>query len=148
MASEQYIFSLYKTSDDSRYFVLRTVLPDFNNASQSDEDESWEIESKQRLKLLEFIGNRENCSSFERIGELHGFPIGDVFYSDYGQPQVPVYYMQTDFGEPWIVFGTGNSEEEFLKELTDDDDLQALNPIGELTKIDVCFVTQNDFNFN
>lgn len=148
MASEQFIFSIYKTSDDSRYFVLRTVLPDFNNISQSDEDESWEIESKQRAELLKFITDRENCSGFEQIGELHGFPIGAIFYSEFGQSEVPVYYMETDFGKPWIVFGTADSEGEFLTELTDDDDLQALNPIGKPIKIDVCFVTPNDFNFN
>lgn len=148
MASKQFIFSIYKTSDDSRYFVLRTVLPDFNNASQSDEDESWEIESNRRSELLKFIANREKSSGFEQIGELHGFPIGGIFYSEFGQSEVPVYYMETDFGKPWIVFGIADSEEEFLTELTDDDDLQALNPIGKPIKIDVCFVTPNDFNFN
>ncbi|GAA5082596.1 hypothetical protein GCM10023210_00120 [Chryseobacterium ginsengisoli] len=150
MAIEQDIFSIYKSSDNELYFVLRTVLPDFNNASQSDEDNSWEIESKQRSELLKCIGKRYSCSNFERIGELQGFPIGEIFYSEFGESQVPVYYMETDFGKPWIVFGTANSEEEFLSELTneDNDDLQALNPVGKPIKIDACFVTLNDFNFN
>lgn len=150
MACEQFIFSIYKPTDNERCFVLRTVLPDFNNASQNDEDNSWEMEAKQRSELLECIGKQYSCSNFERIGELHGFPIGGIFYSEFGQSEVPVYYMETDFGKPWIIFGTADSEEKFLSELTDNesnDDLQALNPIGKPIKIDVCFVTSNDFNF-
>lgn len=145
MAAEHYIFSIYKTIDDERYFVLRTVLPEFNNASQNDEDESWEAESKSRSLLLEALKNRENGNNFERIGELHGFPIGDIFYSEHDQLQIPVYYIHTDFGKPWIVFGTANSEEEFLTELAEDEDLQALNPIGEIKKINADFIIQNEF---
>lgn len=145
MAGGYDIFSIYKTIDDTRYFVLRTILPEFNNASQNDEDESWEIESKCRSQLLRSIKNRENCNDFERIGELHGFPIGDAFYLKFGQQQLPVYYMQTESGKPWIVFGTADSEEKFLNELADDEDLQALNPTGKVTKIDACFITANDF---
>ncbi len=146
MAGGYYIFSIYKASgSNTRYFVLRTERPAFNNASQNEEDESWEIESAQRSRLLESLGNRESCTDFERIGELHGFPFGDVFYSDSGQLQVPVYYMQTDFGKPWIIFGTADSEEEFLTKLANDDELQALNPIGKPIKIEAYFVTSNDF---
>ncbi|WP_347217277.1 hypothetical protein [Chryseobacterium sp.] len=145
MASEQYIFSLYITNG-RQYFLFRTAHQYFNNASQNEEDKSWEIESAQRGMLMNHVGGLYAQKVFALVGELHGYPIGDVFYSDYGKKQVPVYYMQTSFGEPWIVFGTADSEEEFLKELEVDDELQALNPIGEITKIDVCFVTQNDFN--
>lgn len=147
MAGEQDIFSLYITNG-RKYFLFRTVRPDFNNASQSQEDESWQQESEQRNVLMNHVGELYAQKVFARVGELHGYPIGDVFYSDYGNPKVPVYYMQTDFGEPWIVFGTADSEEEFLTKLTEDDDLQALNPIGKPIKIDVCFVTPNDLNFN
>lgn len=146
MAGEQYIFSLYITSD-KQYFLFRTVRPDFNNASQNEEDESWEKESAQRNMLIECAGNRYTQKDFDIVGELQGFPIGEVFYSEYGKPQVPVYYMQTNFGKPWIIFGTANSEEEFLNELEDDEDLQSLDPIGKPIKIDVCFITQNDFQF-
>ncbi|MFC5875858.1 hypothetical protein ACFP3I_25295 [Chryseobacterium arachidis] len=57
--------------------------------------------------------------------------------------------METDAGKPWIVFGTADSEEKFLSELMDNednDDLQALNPIGNPIKINAYFVTSNDFN--
>lgn len=147
MAGEQDIFSLYITNG-RKYFLFRTVRPDFNNASQSQEDESWQQESEQRNVMMNHVGELYAQKVFARVGELQGYPIGDVFYSDYGNPKVPVYYMQTDFGEPWIVFGTADSEEEFLTKLTEDDDLQALNPIGKPIKIDVCFVTPNDLNFN
>ncbi|KFE96914.1 hypothetical protein [Chryseobacterium luteum] len=146
MGSEQYIFSLYITSG-RQYFLFRTVRPYFSNSSQNEEDESSEYESAQRNMLISYAGNLYAQKIFALVGELHGYPIGDIFYSDYGKPHVPVYYMQTDFGEPWIVFGTADSEEGFLTELENDEDLQALNPIGDSTKIHACFITQNDFNF-
>lgn len=52
--------------------------------------------------------------------------------------------MQTDFGKPWIVLGTADSEAEFLAKLEDDEDFQALKPIEKPTKIDAYFVTQNN----
>ena len=147
MAGEQNIFSLYITHD-GQYFLLRTVRPYFNNASRHEEDKSWECESEQRDKLIEHVGNIYGKKGLTLVGELHGYPIGDVFYSDYGTPQVPVYYMQTEFGKPWIIFGTADSEEEFLTELMDDDELQALKPIGKPIKINVCFMSENNVNFN
>lgn len=143
MASEQFIFSLYKTSG-GRYFVLRTVRAAFRNASQFEENDSWELESAQRAKLLEYAEERFGQRDFRLIGELHGYPTGDVFYAESGQLQVPVYYMQTAHGTPWIVFGSADSEAAFLAELSEDDDLQALGPTGQPTRIDAAFVTLND----
>ena len=143
MASEIDIFSIYKSVNDAQYFVLKTIRPEFNNASQSQEDESWETESVNRLQLLESLKKHEN-DEFERIGEFHGYPIGDIFYSEFAQLHIPVYYMQTDFGKPWIVLGTADSEAEFLAKLKDDEDFQALKPIGKPTKIGAYFITQNN----
>lgn len=143
MAIEQEIFSLYITNS-GQYFLFRTVRPDFSNASQGQENDSWEQESKQRDMLMNYVGELYAQKVFARVGELHGYPIGEVFYSDFGNPHISLYYMQTEFGEPWIVFGTADSEEEFLTELQDDDELLALKPIGKPIKVDACFVTFND----
>ncbi len=144
MAGGYDIYSIYKT-DQGRFFVFRTVRPEFNNASQSDDDDSWETESAERKKLIEKAGKFHNQTGFERIGELQDCPIGEVFYEDFGRADVAVFYMETESGKPWVVLGSASSEEDFLAELSDDDDLQALKPIGNPIKIDACFITQNDF---
>lgn len=146
MAGGHHIFSLYKTSDETpQYIVLRTVLPAFRNSSQAEEEKSWKAESAERLNLLELIRKQIGKDGFERIGELHGDPIGDIWYSESGAPLVPVYYMQTEFGKPWIIFGTADSKDKFLTELAYDEDLQRLNPLGKPIRIDALFVTKNDF---
>lgn len=146
MAVRNYIFSIYKTFDDSpKYFVLRTALPAFRNSSQIEEDRSWKAESAQRSQMLELIGKEIGNNEFELVGEFHGDPEGDIFYLESGASGIPVYYMQTDFGKPWIIFGTADSEEEFLAAVENDEDMRALNPIGKPIKIEARFVIPNDF---
>lgn len=149
MAGGHYIFSLYKTSDEiPQYFVLRTVLPAFRNSSQTEEAESWEAESAGRLKLLEMIGKENNTERLELVGEYHGYPEGDIFYLESGASNIPVYYLATDFGKPWIIFGTSASEEEFVTMVENDEDLRALNSVGKPVKINARFVIQKELNFN
>ncbi|GEN77607.1 hypothetical protein [Chryseobacterium hagamense] len=149
MASEHYIFSIYgMPCDRSRYFILRTVRSDFNNASQTQEDKCRETESASRLRLLEMIGRQNNTGELELVGEFHGYPEGDIFYSESGASDISVYYMATGFGKPWIIFGTAASEEDFLTGVENDEDLRTLAPAGEPVKISARFVTENELNFN
>lgn len=149
MADGHYIFSIYRTSCNfPLYFVLRTVLPDYRNSSQTGEEESWKAESAERLRFLEFIRKQTGTGGVEIVGEFHGYPDGEVFYRDHGHPEIPVYYRHTGFGKPWIVLGTAGSEEEFLAATENDEDLRALHPEGKPVRIEACFLTRNELNFN
>ncbi len=149
MAGGHYIFSIYKTSGSlSQYFILRTVLPDYRNWSQTEEEKSRKAESVERLRFLEFVKKQTGTDELEIVGEFHGLPDGEVFYQDHGHPKIPVYYMQTDFGKPWIIFGKAGSEEEFLEAIANDEDLQILNPVRTPVRVEAWFLTTNELNFN
>ncbi|RZJ70297.1 hypothetical protein [Flavobacterium sp.] len=143
MGIELQIFSIYRFSDAS-HAVLRTLRPEFNNASQVEENASHDRESAQRTQLLKVSGKVENDSDAELLGELQGCPIGEMLYSESGKSKITVFYMETEFGKPWVVMGSAASEAEFLSELEQDEDLSALHPIGKPIKIEALFLTEND----
>lgn len=151
MASELTIFSIYKTSTEEKYFLLRTERPGFSNAYQNQEDLAYEIEKHKRDYMLSLIGKKvapNSQTDFELIGELQDYPIGDKLYLGNGNLELEIYYMETEFGKPWVILGTANSETDFLTELNDDDDLMRQNPVGEPKRINVTFLTENDFDLS
>ncbi|MEO4005042.1 MULTISPECIES: hypothetical protein [unclassified Flavobacterium] len=150
MASELTIFSIYKIQNEEKYFLLRTERPGFSNASQVQEDLAYKIEQDKRNHILDQIGeNYQNKkTSFELIGELQDYPIGEELYRDNGNFELNSYYLETESGWPWIILGTANSETEFLTALNDDDDLLRLEPIGQPKQITATFVIENDFDFS
>ncbi len=151
MASELTIYTLYKIQNEEKYFLLRTERPGFSNAYQTQEDLAYEIEQQKRDHMLAQLGKNHHPNggtNFERIGELQDYPIGEALYLDNGNLELDVYYMETEFGWPWVILGTANSESEFLTQLNDDEDLLRLDPIGEPKHIKATFVIENDFDFS
>lgn len=142
MASELKIFSIYRVKNEDKYYLLRTERPSFSNASQNQEDLADSIEKKKREHILQLIGKTHNQTDFNFIGELQGYPIGDKLYSDNGNQELSIYYMETEFGQPWIIIGNANTEAEFLAELNDDEDLLALKPVGKPQQIFATFITE------
>lgn len=149
MASEIKIFSIYKIQNEDKYYLLRTEQPSFSNASQIQEDLANKIEQNKREYILNQISkslNKINKTNFDFIGEFQGFPIGDKLYFDNGNFELNLYYLETEFGKPWIVIGNANNETDFLTELNDDEDLLYLKPVGKPKQINATFITENDFN--
>lgn len=124
--------------------MLRTVRSSFSNASQSQENEAVLEEQNQRETILKRYKDYYNCTNLEFIGELQGYPIGDRLYAENGEAGLEIYFIETDYGHPWIILGNANSEASFLNELNQDEELLALSPIGQPQKITVRFLTEND----
>lgn len=141
MAGEIQIYSLYKT-ENNQYYLLRTIQPEFSNASQSQEDSAVQLEQDQRRRMLKLLTQNQNV---DFIGELQGYPIGERLYAQHGKEELTVYYLETDFGHPWIIIGHAASEADFLRELNEDEDLLRLKPIGLIKQIKAGFFTENDF---
>lgn len=137
MAAELTVYSIYKLRDGDRHYLLRTVRPEYSNASQTEEDRAEYTEQDNRRRMLESI----SPAGFELVGEMQSYPVGDALYAPNGNTVLDIYYMETAFGHPWIILGTAQSEEAFLLELEDDDDLVRLKPIGGPIKIEVTFIT-------
>lgn len=144
MASELNIYSLYWLQSEDKYFLLKTKRPTYTNSSQDQQDEAESIEQNKRIAILESIDKQYKIDDFKLIGELQGYPIGDILYSDSGKINLNIFYMDTEFGQPWIILGNADSESEFLDEVSNDDDLLNLKPIGKPKQIFVTFLTEND----
>ena len=151
MASLLSIYSLYKVPHESMYYLLRTERPGFSNASQDQEDLAHQIEENKRSYMLTCIGknlNLNDAKTFECIGELQGFPIGDALYADHGNTLLNIYILETAYGKPWIILGAANTAAEFLAELNEDEDLMGLKPIGQPQNIQARFFTEQDFDLS
>ncbi len=142
MAAELKIYSIYKLQDEAKYYLLRTERPAFSNASQNEEDAAGTAEQNDRSRMLKHI----SPAGFELIGELQNYPIGEILYAANGISELDIYYMQTEFGHPWIVLGTAATEEAFLSELNGDEDLLRLKPTGRPIKIKAAFLTEEDYS--
>jgi hypothetical protein len=140
MPGQFYIFSLYQHPQNARYYLLRTLQPAYSGASQTDENRSLEMESAQRNGLLYAIDPEIRLDEWLFVGEQQGFPIGDVLYENNGGFDVPLWYVHTEYGYPWIIIGTAESEADFLRELEEDEDLQALRPIGNAISLNARLV--------
>ncbi len=144
MASQGYIFSIYKAAPTGKYYLLRTTRREFRNAAQREEDDAVQEEANKRVQLLTHIAatfHPDAKTSFELIGELQGLPIGNALYEAKDGETLSIYYQQTAYGHPWIILGTAPSEATFLAALKEDEDLLALNPVGKLQQIHATFVT-------
>ena len=150
MASELKIFSIYKLENEDKFYLLRTERPSFSNTSQNHENLANEIEQNKRELILNLIAKKynKNNTDFKFLGELQGYPIGDILYSKTGNFELNIYFMETEFGQPWIIIGNSESETEFLKELYDDEDLSGLKPIGNPKQIKATLITENDFDLS
>lgn len=150
MASELTIFSIYKTQKEDKYYLLRTEQPSYSNASQIQENLANKIEQSKREFILDLIAKEhfQNKTDFKFIGELQSYPIGEKLYSENGNLELNIYFMETEFGKPWIIIGNSQSEKEFLTELYDDEELLELKPIGKPKQIKATFLTENDFDLS
>lgn len=131
MPGQFYIFSLYQHPQRLAYYLLRTIQPEYSGASQTEENRSLEMEAAQRNDLLRSIDPEISVDDWLFLGEQQGFPIGDRLHGDEQDGELPLWYVQTEFGYPWIIIGTADSEAEFLRELGEDEDVQSLKPTGD-----------------
>ena len=149
MASRLPIYSIYKLGRAERYYLLQTEQPGYSNVSQSQQDSAQTVaqEGKKRLvaQLLQALPLEEQLLC-EFIGELQDWPVGDALCTAPDYTELPVHYTHTQYGYPWIILGSADSEEEFLAEVAATDELMALQPSGPLIKIVVTLIRTQDAN--
>jgi hypothetical protein len=148
MGAGFYIFSLYNYRQTGVYFLLRTFQPTYSNSNQAEENLAIQTEINSRNALLLKVAGEHTAqvklSDFTYIGEMQGFPPGDILYEKQGCKALSLYYCETSFGAPWIVLGIAESETEFVNELQADGDLTSFFPLGEVKKITTGFYVQPD----
>ncbi|GGC12784.1 hypothetical protein [Dyadobacter sediminis] len=149
MNSLEKCFSLYKInyllSGTYEYILLRTEKkksPDCYETSTPEKDAD-------KSSLVSFY-TANNCArklfKIEMIGEFHNSSLEEYnqLHSAYGMFELPVIYMNTSFGFPWIVLGSFNRIDDFNRELFLKTDLLALSPVGQPQQITATLLTEND----
>jgi hypothetical protein len=149
MASQLPIYSIYKVGRMERYYVLQTEQPGYSNVLQSQQDAAQQSEQESRQRLLAHVLHTlpmEERLPCEFIGELQEWPVGDALCTAPTYTELPVYYVPTQYGHPWIILGSAASEEEFMAEVEATEELLTLQPSGPPIKIVATLVRLQDFN--
>ncbi|KAA6440857.1 hypothetical protein FEM33_04825 [Dyadobacter flavalbus] len=144
-------FSLYKInyllSGTYEYILLRT-----EKEKSSDCCENAVLEKDVRKHNLMSFYTANNCAQqpfkIEVIGEFHNHSLEEYnqLHAAYGMFELPVIYMDTSFGFPWIVLGSFNRIDDFNRELFLNTDLLALSPVGQPRQITATLLTENDLS--
>ena len=130
------VFSLYRLQDEglncSHYLLLRVEQAAFSNADQQEYDAAVEAADRKKSNLTEFYTSRmlaRECAGHHvvsLIGELQSYPCGGPGFDGCGGFYLDLWVAETRFGHPWVVMGTGESEEDFWCGVEGDEELAGL----------------------
>lgn len=148
------IFSLYRLEGEAancqHYLLLKVGQPSFSNADEGDYARAVDVAEGKRRALIEVYAaeslSRECAArhTANLVGELQSSPSGNELFEEQGRFYVELWVAETRFGHPWVVMGTAESEEEFWREVEEDENLAALGGRRPAKKQRAYFLTQED----
>ena len=146
------IFSLYRLQREDgnclHYLLLRVEQPAFNNADERDYADAVGAADKKRSALIEVYAAEllaDECAGQHRVtlvGELQSYPTGEALLEEYGGFYVDLWIAETRFGYPWVVMGTAENEEEFWRQVEQDENLSSLGASMPAKKQRTYFLTE------
>jgi hypothetical protein len=152
------IFSLYQLRNPDAHcqhcLLLKVRQAEFRNADQGEYDFVAKVADAKRDALLQLYRTTilaNECANHHEIsllGELQNAPIGDELYQEVGKFYVDLWLATTRFGHPWVVMGTAADEEEFWREVEQDEDLAYLEAIRPPRQKRAFFLTENDMQID
>ena len=155
MAAPIEVFCLYKLkkAEDSveKMVLLRVKRPGYSDARPHQEDESFYIERMKTEALLlesakKFFNEEE--ISIEHISSFEYLPEGDVLFNTNGMKEIQIWAGHpTDYPDS-IIISMAGSEQEFLKFVEGNDDLNFFLPLHKIENHSVFFITENDFDLS
>lgn len=149
------VFGLFKITGpdktDEKMFLLRITRPGYSYARPHQEDEAFYIEKMKIEALLlacsaKFYGDKE--VSVEHISSFEYKPKGDILFSTNGMADIEIWAGQPSEFPDSIVISMAGSEDEFLKFVEADEDLNFFLPLSKIEKHTVTFITENDFDLS
>ncbi|HEX8503004.1 MAG TPA: hypothetical protein VF659_20640 [Pyrinomonadaceae bacterium] len=130
------VFSLYSLRDEDagcgHHLLVRVGRPAFSNADEGEYAAALRAADAKRDALLEAYeagALAAECAGRHTAtlaGELQSRPVGDALSGERGGFYVELWVAETQFGSPWVVMGTADGEEEFWREVEEDEDLSGL----------------------
>lgn len=146
------IFSLYLLQGVGaacqHYLLLRVGQPAFSNADEGDYARAVGVADEKRDALVEAYRAEvlaDACAgphTSNLVGELQSSPVGDELSGVAGGFHVDLWVAETRFGPPWVVLGTAANEEEFWREVGQDEDLSGLGASRPALKRRAYFLTE------
>ena len=95
-------------------------------------------------KLLE-IGKRffktEENQNFLFCGEMQAKPLGSALLEENGNILIPLTFMETSAGFPWILLDLPYAIEACVQQ-----NGRVLKPVGEVQNVEALFLTENELN--
>ena len=148
------IFSLYRLRGEDagcqHYLLLRVEQPAFNNADEGDYACAVDAADKKRAALIELYEAgppADECAGphvINLVGELQARPTGDELPEGRGGIYVDLWVAETRYGHPWVVLGTAEDEEEFWREVEQDEDLSSLGARKPAKRQRAYFLTEKE----
>ncbi|MBI2268917.1 MAG: hypothetical protein HYU69_01010 [Bacteroidetes bacterium] len=149
------VFGLFKMSSpdktDEKMFLLRIKRPGYSYARPYQEDEAFYIEKMKMEALLlacsaKFYGDKE--VTVEHISSFEYKPKGEILFNSNGMIDVEIWAGQPSEFPDSIVISMADSENDFLKFVEMDEDLNFFLPLSKIEKYTVRFITENDFDLS
>lgn len=146
------IFSLYQLQGEGEncqhYLLLKVAQSGFNNADEGDYADVVEAADNKRSALIEvyeagmLAGECAARHKVNLVGELQSYPTGDELFED-GGFHVELWTAETRFGHPWVAMGTAENEEEFWREVEQDENLSSLGASRPARRLRAYFLTES-----
>lgn len=146
------IFSLHRFASEGanceHHLLLKVGRPGFSNADEGEYACAVAAADEKRDALIELFkaevlaGLCPGRHAVSLAGELQAYPVGDVLFDECGGFYVDLWVAETRFGHPWVVMGTAGDEEEFWREVEQDEDLSSLGPRRPPRKRRAYFLTE------
>lgn len=146
------IFSLYRLQGAGcrHHLLLRVGQRAFSNADEGDYARAVEAAERKRRALIgayeaeALAGVCGGRHATELVGELQARPAGGELFEGRGGFYVDVWVAETRFGHPWVVLGAAYSEEEFWREVGQDEDLSSLGAKRPARRLRAYFLAEED----
>ncbi|RVW06896.1 hypothetical protein EGT67_24285 [Prescottella agglutinans] len=107
--------------------------PDYRGWSTDDEGAAARLLEHAVESLL--AGSGVDPSTLTLIGEQQGYPVGDRLFETPAPERAMVSYAFLRSGGPWIVLGLDVEADDFWGEVSEDEDLRALDPVPPLSTV-------------
>lgn len=146
MGVEIDVYFVYKLETQicgSRFVCFTAHRPKYRNASQVEEDAAEDqLERNRDQRLQEAIRSLVSCGDvldMEMIGCSYELPIGEELYLSTPH-DLEIWMVTQQYGPPWVLLGTADSETAFWESVLADADLAACNPSLPAKKLLVFFL--------
>ncbi|WP_020470574.1 hypothetical protein [Zavarzinella formosa] len=152
MAGPIDIYDLVRFANEAagcvHHLLLKVTQAEYPNWNETKSAIVHDEMTRRRDQLIESFRSQmlpQTCPHAhhaEIVGEFQDYPLGDVFYEGGDHPVLDIWVASTKYGSHWIVLGVADSEEDFWRQVAENEDLISLGPIPPARQVRVHFLNR------